>query len=56
MNSPETFSITWTSYMKYRTKLRGFDLSKIEDILRYSTETYFDTITQRMIVVGRHWF
>jgi len=40
--------------MKYRAKLRGFDLAKIEDIIRYSTERYFDTITQRTIVVGRH--
>jgi len=54
LNSPEKVSIIWTSYMKYRANLRGFDLAKIEDILRYSTEKYFDTITQRMIVVGRH--
>jgi len=54
LNSPEKFSITWTNYMKYRAKLRGFDLAKIEDIMRYSTERYFDTKTQRMIVVGRH--
>ena len=54
MRSPEKFSIIWTGYMKYRAKLRGFDLAKIEDIIRYSTERYFDTITQRMIVVGRH--
>jgi len=54
LNSVEKFVITWTSYMKYRTNLRGFDLSKIEDIMPYSTERYFDTITQRMIVVGRH--
>jgi hypothetical protein len=40
--------------MRYRTELRGFDLGKIEDILRYSEERYFDTITQRLIVVGRH--
>jgi len=40
--------------MKYRANLRGFDLTKIEDIMRYSAERYFDTITQRMIVVGRH--
>ena len=40
--------------MKYRANLRGFDLAKIEEILRYSTERYFDTITQRKIVVGRH--
>jgi len=54
LRSPEKFSITWTSYMKYRAKLRGFDLAKIEDIMRYSTERYFDTITQRMIVVESH--
>ncbi len=54
MNGPEKFPIIWTSYMKYRANLRGFDLTKIEDILRYSTERYFDIITQRMIVVGRH--
>ena len=54
MRSSGKFSITWTSYMKYRAKLRGFDLAKIEDIIRYSTERYFDTITQRTIVVGRH--
>jgi len=54
LNSEEKCSITWTSYMKYRANLRGFDLAKIEDIIRYSTERYFDTITQRVIVVGRH--
>ncbi len=40
--------------MTYRARLRGFDLAKIEDIIRYSTERYFDTITQRTIIVGRH--
>jgi len=54
LNIPEKFSITWTNYMKYRAKLRTFDLAKIDDIIRYSTERYFDTITQRTIVVGRH--
>ena len=54
MNRLTKLSIVWTNYMKYRANLRGFDLPKIEDILRYSTERYFDTITQRMIVVGRH--
>jgi len=54
LNSLEKLSIVWTSYMKYRANLRGFDLAKIEAILRYSTERYFDTITQRTIVVGRH--
>ncbi len=54
MNRPEKVSIVWTNYMKYRANLRGFDLSKIEEIVRYSPERYFDTITQRTIVVGRH--
>ena len=44
----------WTDYMKYRAALRGFDLTKIEDIVRYSTERYFDTGTGRWIVIGPH--
>jgi hypothetical protein len=27
--------IIWTSYLKYRAELRGFELSKIENILRH---------------------
>ncbi|MBC8262728.1 MAG: hypothetical protein H8E47_01205 [Anaerolineales bacterium] len=44
--------IIWTGYMKYRARLRGFDLAKIEHIVRYSGERYFDTVTGRLIVVG----
>ena len=41
---------------------RGFDLVKIEDIIRYSRERYFDTSTDRWVVhlycrwvvVGKH--
>lgn len=40
--------------MRYRAALRGFDLDKIEDIVRYSTERYFDTDTGRSIVIGNH--
>lgn len=47
-------SIIWTDYLKYRAKLRQFDLDKIEEILRYSGERYYDTITERMIAVGKH--
>ena len=43
----------WTDYMKYRARLRGFDLAKIEHIVRYSDERYFDTVTRRPIAVGR---
>lgn len=45
--------VIWTDYLKYRAELRGFDLSSIEQILLFSDERYFDTATQRMIVVGR---
>ena len=46
--------IVWTDYMKYKAKLRGFDLAKIEHIVRSSSERYFDTATGRRVVVGRH--
>ncbi len=46
--------IIWSDYIKYRAELRGFDLTKIERILRYSKERYFDIVTRRMVVVGRH--
>ena len=44
----------WADYMKYRAALRGFDLTTIEDIVRYSTERYFDTETSRWVVIGHH--
>lgn len=40
--------------MEHRIKLRGFDQSRIEEILRYTDERYFDTATQRMIAIGKH--
>jgi hypothetical protein len=46
--------IAWTDYLKYRAALRGFDLDKLEAIIRHSTEKYFDTQTERHVVVGRH--
>jgi hypothetical protein len=46
--------IIWTDYLKYRAALRGFDLEKLEAIVRHSTERYFDTETDRHVVVGRH--
>jgi len=45
--------IIWTDYMKYRARLRGLDLAKVEHIVRYSSERYFDTVTERLIAVGR---
>ncbi len=46
--------IQWTEYMMYRVRLRGFDLAKVEQIMRYSSERYLDTATNRLVVVGRH--
>ena len=54
LETPEKFSIVWTDYIKYRADLRGFELKEVEDILRYSGERYFDTVTRRLIVVGKH--
>ena len=34
--------------------MRGFDLTKLEYLIRHSSERYFDTETGRTIVVGRH--
>ena len=48
-----TKEIVWTDYFKYRVELRGFNLSNIEEVLRYSTERYYDTATDRLIVVGK---
>lgn len=45
--------IIWTGYFEYKSTLRGFDLGRIEHIVRYSAEKYSDTATGRR-VVGRH--
>jgi hypothetical protein len=47
-------NIVWTEYLQYRAELRGFDLARLERIIRHSSERYFDTETRRMIIVGRH--
>lgn len=47
-------TIIWTDYMKYRVRLRRFDLSQIESIMRFSDERYLDTATGRNVAVGRH--
>lgn len=48
------FRIVWTDYMRYRTRLRGFDIELLEQILKRSSERYFDVETSRLVVVGRH--
>lgn len=50
----EEKTIVWTEYMNYRLCLRGYDLVTVEQILRYSSERYMDSMTGRMIAVGRH--
>ena len=40
--------------MEYKARARGFDLAILEHILRYATERYYDTKTQRLVVIGRH--
>ncbi len=39
--------------MRYRATLRGFDLANVESIVKCSTERYFDTETERSVVIGR---
>lgn len=46
--------IVWTDYMKYRIRLRGFDTAIVEQIIRYSSERYIDTVTGRFVIVGLH--
>lgn len=50
----EEAKIVWTEYMRYRLKLRGYDLATVEHILRYSSERYVDTVTGRPVVIGWH--
>lgn len=45
--------IIWTDYLKYRAQLRGFDLTQIEQVVKHSTERYFDTETRRLVIAGR---
>jgi hypothetical protein len=37
--------VIWTDYLKYRARLRGFDLAIIEQIVQFSEERYLDTAT-----------
>ncbi|MEK7729372.1 MAG: hypothetical protein AAB354_13240 [candidate division KSB1 bacterium] len=46
--------IIWTEYMQYKAQLRGFDLARIETIVKSSPERYFDTATRRRVAIGKH--
>ena len=45
--------VVWTDYIKYKAKLRGFDLAYLENIVKFSSERYFDTVTGRRVAVGK---
>lgn len=47
-------NVIFSDYFRYKAELRGFHLAKLEDIVRYSSERYVDTVTDRLIVIGRH--
>jgi len=46
--------IVWTDYLIFKAKQRGFDLDKIENIVRHSSERCFDTVTGRRVAIGHH--
>ncbi len=50
----EEATIVWTEYMKYRLSLRAYDLTTVEQILRYSSERYVDMVTGRVVAIGRY--
>ncbi len=43
-----------TDYLRYRATLRGFRPDEIDEIVRFSSERYVDTVTGRKVAVGRH--
>jgi len=43
-----------SDYLRYRCTVRGFNLTVVEEIVKYSDERYFDTETKRMIGIGNH--
>jgi hypothetical protein len=47
-------TILWTQYLFSRAELRGFEVPQREQILRYTEERHFDTVTHRMVAVGKH--
>jgi len=45
--TPADAQVIWTDYLRYRARTRGFDLVLIEQLLRFASERYFDTVTRR---------
>jgi hypothetical protein len=52
--TPADAQVIWTDYLRYRAHTRGFDLALIEQLLRFASERYFDTVTRRWVVIGQH--
>jgi len=46
--------ILWTDYMKYRLDLRGYYSETVEYIVRYTSERYIDSVTGRLVAIGKH--
>jgi len=47
-------TVVWTEYLKYKARLRGFDLAIREHIVKSSFERYFDATTGRRVAIGHH--
>ena len=47
-------TLIFTDYLKYRANLRGFNLERIEYIVRFSIERYIDEESCRFVVIGDH--
>jgi len=52
--TPADAQVIWTDYLRYRAHTRGFDLTLIERLLRFTSNRHFDTVTRRWVVIGRH--
>jgi hypothetical protein len=46
--------LRFTEYMEYRARQRGFDLERVEEIVRFESERYADTKTGRRVVIAKH--
>ncbi|RLT45211.1 MAG: hypothetical protein DWI57_01275 [Chloroflexi bacterium] len=51
---PSPIRIEWTDYLQHRATTRGYSLTMLEEVLRYSEERYRDSETGRLVVIGRH--
>jgi len=54
LHSFQKYRIIWTDYLAYRMSVRGYQKDKIEHIIRFSSERYFDTETRRFVMIGKH--